>query len=64
MVVSFYYYLKVVKAIFMDENNAPIKKLVVAPVSKIAMYICVLGVIVTGLASVVYDYINGLSFGL
>ncbi len=64
MVVSFYYYLKVVKAIFMDENNAPIKKLVVAPVSTIAMYICVLGVIVTGLASVVYDYINGLSFGL
>jgi len=64
MVVSFYYYLKVVKAIFMDENNAPIKKLVVAPVSKIAMYICVLGVIVTGLASVVYDYIYSLSFGL
>ena len=64
MVVSFYYYLKVVKAIFMDENNAPIEKLEVPTVSKIAMYICVAGVIVTGLASMVYDYINSLSFGI
>lgn len=64
MVVSFYYYLKVVKSIFMDENNTPIEKLDVPNVSKIAMYICVVGIIVTGLASVVYDYINALSFGL
>jgi len=64
MVVSFYYYLKVVKSIFMDENNTPIERLEVPTVSKIAMYICVVGVIVTGLASVVYDYINALSFGL
>lgn len=64
MVVSFYYYLKVVKSIFMDENNTPLEKLEVPTVSKIAMYICVAGVIVTGLASFVYDYINSLSFGL
>ena len=64
MVVSFYYYLKVVKAIFMDQNDAPIEKLEVPTVSKIAMYICVAGVIVTGLASMVYDYINSLSFGI
>ena len=64
MVVSFYYYLKVVKSIFMDENEAPIQKLEVPAISKIAMYICVAGVIVTGLASVVYDYIYSLSFGL
>lgn len=64
MVVSFYYYLKVVKAIFMDEHITPIEKLNVPTVSKIAMYLCVAGVIVTGLASVVYDYINSLSFGL
>jgi NADH-quinone oxidoreductase subunit N len=64
MVVSFYYYLKVVKSIFMDENNNPLEKLEVPTVSKIAMYICVTGVFVTGLASVVYNYINALSFGL
>lgn len=64
MVVSFYYYLKVVKSIFMDENKTPLEKLEVPTVSKIAMYICVAGVIVTGLASVVYDYIYALSIGL
>jgi NADH-quinone oxidoreductase subunit N len=64
MVISFYYYLKVVKAIFMDKNEAPIEKLTIPTVSKIAMYVCVVGVLVTGLASVIYDYIYRLSFGL
>ena len=64
MVISFYYYLKVVKSVFMDENTNPIEKITVPMVSKIAMYICVVGVIVTGLASLVYDYINSISFGL
>lgn len=64
MVLSFYYYLRVVKAIFMDDNAAPIQKLEVPAVSKLAMYICVAGVIITGLASVVYDYIYSISIGL
>jgi NADH-quinone oxidoreductase subunit N len=64
MVISFYYYLSVVKAIFMDENPNPIEKITVPMVSKIAMFICVIGVIITGLASVVYDYIHSISYGL
>jgi NADH-quinone oxidoreductase subunit N len=64
MVISFYYYLRVVKAIFMDQNETPIEKISVPAVSKIAMYICVLGIVVTGIASIVYDYIHSISFGL
>lgn len=64
MVISFYYYLSVVKAIFMDENPNPIQKLTVPTISKIAMYLCVAGVIATGLMSLVYDYIHSISFGL
>jgi NADH-quinone oxidoreductase subunit N len=64
MVISFYYYLRVVKAVFMEENNTPIQKVEVPVISKIAMYLCVIGVIVTGLASMVYDYINSISIGL
>ena len=64
MVISFYYYLRVVKAIFMEENEAPIEKLGIPLVSKMAMYICVAGILITGLASVIYDYIYSLSFGL
>ncbi|MEY3874004.1 MAG: hypothetical protein RL363_725, partial [Bacteroidota bacterium] len=53
-----------VKAIFMETNDQPIQKLTIPAVSKFAMYLCVAGIIITGLASVVYDYIYSLSFGL
>ncbi|MEY4279312.1 MAG: hypothetical protein RL377_1316 [Bacteroidota bacterium] len=64
MVISFYYYLSVVKSVFMDENETPIAKLTVPTISKWAMWICVAGIILTGLASMVYDYIHSISFGL
>lgn len=63
MVVSFYYYLRVVKAIFMDANEHPIEKISVPVAPKLALYICVAGIILTGLASCVYDYIFSLSSG-
>jgi NADH-quinone oxidoreductase subunit N len=61
MVVSFYYYLRVVKAIFMDSNEEPVEKITVPITPKLALYICVTGIIVTGLLSCVYDYIFSLS---
>ncbi len=64
MVISFYYYLRVVKAIFMEENETPIEKISIPLVSKLAMYICLVGILVTGFATIVYDYIYSLSFGL
>ncbi len=64
MVVSFYYYLRVVKAIFMDSNEQPIEKISIPNYTKLALIICVAGVIITGLASCVYDYIYSLSSGL
>lgn len=63
MVISFYYYLRVVKAIFMDANDQPIKKLAIPVLSRLALYICLVGIIVTGLLSCVYDYIYSLSPG-
>ena len=64
MVVSFYYYLRVVKAIFMDANEHPIEKLAVPVTTRLALYICVGGIIVTGLFGMIYDYIYSISFGL
>lgn len=64
MVVSFYYYLRVVKAIFMDSNEQPIGRIAVPALPKLSLYICVAGIILTGLASFVYDYIYSLSYGL
>lgn len=64
MVVSFYYYLRVVKAIFMDTNEQPIEKLSIPFLPKLALMICVIGIVITGLLSFVYDYIHSLSIGL
>jgi NADH-quinone oxidoreductase subunit N len=60
MVVSLYYYLRIVKAIFMDTNENPIEKVQASWPPKIAMVICVGGIIVTGLMSGAYDYIHSL----
>jgi NADH-quinone oxidoreductase subunit N len=63
MVISFYYYLRVVRAIFMDANDQPIAKLAIPALPKLALYICVTGIVLTGLVSYVYDYIHSLSPG-
>jgi NADH-quinone oxidoreductase subunit N len=63
MVVSLYYYLRVVKAMFMDTNEQPIEKLPVNTLPKFALIICALGVIVIGFIHPIYDYIYSLSFG-
>ncbi|HEX6427999.1 MAG TPA: NADH-quinone oxidoreductase subunit N [Niastella sp.] len=63
MIISFYYYLRIVKAIFMDANEQPIERLTIPVYSKLAMIICIVGIIVTGLVGYIYDYIHSLSFG-
>lgn len=61
MVISFYYYLRVVKAIFMDKNDQPIEKVAMPLMPRLALYVCILGIIATGLVSYVYDYIHSLT---
>src|SRR6266496_3927456 len=60
MVVSLYYYLKVIKAMFMDANDNPMEKVHSKWQPKIAMAICVGGILVTGIASGAYNYIYSL----
>ena len=60
MVVSLYYYLKVIKAMFMDTNEHPIEKIHSHWQPKIAMAICLGGILVTGIASGAYNYIYSL----
>jgi NADH-quinone oxidoreductase subunit N len=64
MIISLYYYLKVVKAIFMDKNEQPIEKLPVNLYARLALLVCLVGIILLGLLSPVYDYIFSLSKGL
>lgn len=60
IVVSLYYYLKVVRAIFMDENSSPVQKLTSAWQPRLAMAICIAGIVATGFLSGAYNYIFSL----
>ena len=59
LVVSFYYYLRVVKAIFMDANENPIERVSIPFVPRLALYVCVAGIVAVGLVSWVYEYVHG-----
>ena len=63
MVISLYYYLRVIKAIFMDSQPEPIGKLKIPLLPNIAFVVCVVGIIMTGLVGWIYDYIYSLSIG-
>lgn len=61
MIISLYYYLRVVKAVFIDKNDQPVEKLQLAPSTTFALILCTAGIILTGMLSWVYDYIQSLS---
>ena len=60
MVISLYYYLKVIKAIFMDANDDPIESVKSGWSPRLAMIICIGGIIISGLMSGAYQYIHSL----
>ena len=60
MIVSLYYYLKVVRAVFMDKNEQPVEKINIQFSTKLALVICAAGIVLTGILSWIYDYIVNL----
>lgn len=64
IIISFYYYLRIVKAIFMDANTNPIEKLSIPWMPKLSFYVCAAGIIAIGFVPWIYDYISGLSISL
>jgi len=63
-IVSLYYYLLVVKAMFINQNTSPIVKFKSDFTTKLALAVCVTGIIVTGFASVLFEAIRNISFGV
>lgn len=60
MVISLYYYLRIIKAMFMDANETALAKVELNWSPKLAMVICVTGIVVTGIVSGAYEYIYSL----
>lgn len=61
MVISLYYYLRVVKAVFMDENQQPVEALKGSLSVRLALLICMIGVIGTGFAGGFFEHIYQLA---
>ncbi len=60
LVVSLYYYLRIIRAVFMDKNEQPVENVKVDPSAKLGMFVCAAGILITGLVSWIYVYINDL----
>lgn len=60
-IISLYYYLLVVKAMFINPNDNPIEPVKTDCAGRISLVICVAGIVVLGIASCVYGYLSMLS---
>ena len=61
LIVSLYYYLRVIRSMFMDKNDQPIGKIRVPAATRFGMYLCLAGIILGGLFSWIYNYIQSLN---
>ncbi len=60
MIISLYYYLRVIRAVFMDKNETPVEKIQTGAFVKLGLVICAAGIILVGLFSWIFDYIQSL----
>jgi len=64
LVVSLYYYLRVVKAMFVDENEMPVEYIRSSNASRMGLIICTTAIVLTGFFSFIYQYIYSFSTGI
>ena len=61
LIVSLFYYLRVVRAIFMDKNEEPIERIKGSRSVNFGLSICIAGIVLVGLISWIYEYISKLN---
>ena len=63
-VISLYYYLLIVKAMFITPNETPLKTINTDNYTKLSLIICTVGIIALGIFSIIYDKLNLFSYGI
>jgi NADH-quinone oxidoreductase subunit N len=63
-IISLYYYLLVVKAMFLNRSDRPIAYFKSDGYTKLGLAICIAGIILIGFASPVYEFILKFTYGL
>ncbi|MBN1199729.1 MAG: NADH-quinone oxidoreductase subunit N [Bacteroidales bacterium] len=63
-IISLYYYLLVVKAMFLNRSDQPIAYFKSDGYSRLGLALCVAGLVIIGLYSPIYEFINQFTFGI
>ena len=63
-IISLYYYLRVVKAMFINKSEQPIAPFASDNYTRVSLVICSAGILLVGLLSIVYESIGTHSFGI
>ena len=63
-VISLYYYLLVVKAMYIDESENAVPRFKCSIITRASLAICLIGIVLLGICSFVYSGISAISFGL
>ena len=63
-IISLYYYLKIVKAMYINKSDEPIAAFRSDNYTRAGLAICTLGIVALSIASVVYQSIDKFSFGM
>ena len=63
-IISLYYYLLVVKAMFINKNDTPIESFRSDGYTRVSLVACSAGILLLGILSVVYDQISLLAYGM
>ena len=63
-IISLYYYLLVIKAMFLNNSDRPIAFFKSDGYTRLGLLLCVAGIVAVGFAGSLYEWINQLSFGL
>jgi NADH-quinone oxidoreductase subunit N len=63
-IISLYYYLLIVKAMFINKSDNPIAYFKSDTYTKFGLAICIAGMMIVGFASQIWEYIQSYSFGV
>jgi NADH-quinone oxidoreductase subunit N len=61
MMISLYYYLRVVRSLFFDKTDNVPEKIQLHPSVQLGLLLCTLGILLTGFLGWLYDYIRVLA---
>lgn len=62
-IVSLYYYLLIIKAMFINKNEEPIAPFATDFYTRAGLILCMIGLVVAGLYSPVFEYLRSISIG-